>query len=271
MVAQQPRLCGVLLVDWPQHEKYNELMHGNRNRRLRGLGILYEDGELIAVDKAHGILTEQTVKREKFTALDALTDYIRKGQSRSSKRLYLVHRLDRDTSGVLLFAKSEKAMDFLKEVWHTEVEKRYLAVVCGRLTQEEGEIRSFLYEDKDLFVRSIAKENIKDVPPQYLGRLKEARTLFRKLDQSARHTLLEATLPTGRRNQIRVHFASMGHPVLGDPKYGTENAPSAERMCLHSSSLSFPHPATKKRIVLKAETPHLFMKLFPSLERYHDK
>ena len=201
--------------------------------------ILYEDRDLVVVDKPAGMLTTHTrlegraAREAQLTAENCLNDYLRKGQARSRLRVWLVHRLDRETSGVMMFAKSEEVAEHFRADWAKLTEKTYLADVEGELAEESGEFRSFLKEDADGYrVRSVKKGT---------PGAKEAVTRWRRLGVGKGFTQVEATLVSGRKNQIRVHFAEAGHPVVGDVKYG---APRADRLHLHSHRLAFIHPRT---------------------------
>ncbi|HEY6010878.1 MAG TPA: RNA pseudouridine synthase, partial [Nitrospirota bacterium] len=181
------------------------------------------------------------------------TEYIRKGCGRCRKQLFVVHRLDRDTSGVLIFAKSEETMERLKARWK-DTEKKYLAIVHGSLEKKTDTITSYLAEDEDYIVYS-TKDSTK-------GKL--AQTVYRVLKEQKGLSLLEVTLLTGRKNQIRVHMAGIGHPIAGDTKYGKEND-RLPRMALHARSISFEHPFSGKRLSFESEVPELFIKLFGRL------
>jgi tRNA pseudouridine32 synthase/23S rRNA pseudouridine746 synthase/23S rRNA pseudouridine1911/1915/1917 synthase len=211
------------------------------NKHLpKGLKILYEDKDLLVVDKPAGLLSVATATNKTRTAYCILTDYLRKGYSKSRNRLFTVHRLDQWTSGVLVFAKSEEIKLRLQDNWK-ETEKKYLAVVHGRLPKKEGVITSYLAENKAFVVYSTND-------PQK-GKL--ARTAYKVLKETHSFSLLEVTLLTGRKNQIRVHFADKGHPVVGDRKYG-KAGDNFRRLALHSKSISFKHPATGRQLTLQA-------------------
>ncbi|MBN1142055.1 MAG: RluA family pseudouridine synthase [Deltaproteobacteria bacterium] len=223
-------------------------------RRLpHGLVILYEDRELMVVDKPAGLLTVATVHEKSRTVHSILTEYFRAGCGKSRKRLFIVHRLDRDTSGLLLFAKSEEAMYRLKANW-PQTEKKYLAVVHG-VCEPSGTITSRLAEDEDYFVFSTSEDG--------QGRL--ARTDYCLLKVKRNLSLLEVVLLTGRKNQIRVHLAEIGHPIVGDTKYGKKDD-LEPRMALHARFLSFPHPFSGRRLSFEAPAPEFFSRLMGSLE-----
>lgn len=202
--------------------------------------ILYEDDELIVIDKPVGLLTTHTrlhgrhARETQPTAENFLNDYVRKGQRKSRKRIWLVHRLDRETSGVMMFAKTEEVAERFRADWNALTVKTYLARVAGVPAEDGGVFESYLAEDADGYkVRSVPK------PARRLGAkmskpAKLARTEWRKLSVEDGTTLVEVLLKSGRKNQIRVHFSEAGHPVVGDVKYG---GPAASRMYLHAWKL----------------------------------
>ncbi len=220
-----------------------------RPHRGGGLTILYEDNDILAIDKPAGLLTIATATEKTQTAYFMLTDYVRNGSARSRARLFIVHRLDRETSGVLLFAKTFESKTKLQEGWAT-TEKHYLAIVQGRPTKKADTITSYLTENKAHRVYSTGNSRT--------GRL--ASTAYRVLQEGKGMTLLDVHLLTGRKNQIRVHLADIGHPVVGDKKYGDAKGPRA-RLALHARSLSFVHPVSGERMTLTAPTPVLFSKI----------
>jgi RluA family pseudouridine synthase len=224
-----------------------------RNRHLpKGLEILYEDKDILVVDKPAGLLTVSTETQKEKTVYYALTDYVRKGCAKSRNRIFIVHRLDQWTSGVLVFAKSEEVKLALQAQWK-DTEKKYLAVVHGRLKKKEGTITSYLAENKAYVVYSTT-----DVTK---GKL--ARTAYKVLKESKQFSLLEIKLLTGRKNQIRVHLADEGHPVVGDRKYG-KIKDEYRRLSLHSKSISFKHPTSGKQMTFEAKVPAYFSKLLES-------
>lgn len=215
----------------------------------KGITVLYEDRDIIVVDKVHGLLTVGNEKERENTVYYRLNNYVRKGNQKSRNRVFVVHRLDRDTSGILVFAKSEKAKRFLQEEW-SNFKKHYLTVVHGNFEEKEGEISTYLKENKVHKVYSV-KDPSKG---------KEAKTGYCVLEENRRYSLVEVDLITGRKNQIRVHFSEAGHPVVGDKKYG-EIQKGFKRLALHSSSLSIKHPFTKEEMTFKAKTPSYFKEL----------
>jgi RluA family pseudouridine synthase len=200
-----------------------------KQRQPGGMVILHEDKEILVVVKPAGLLTIGCERDKTRTAHFLLNDYVRKGDPKSRNRVYVVHRLDQDTSGLLLFAKSEAAKIFLQEHWE-QTEKHYLAIVHGRLPAREGTISTCLTENAAQRVYSTAAA----------GQGKLARTAYRVVQEVGDLSLLDIHLLTGRKHQIRVHFAELGHPVVGDRKYGRDDG--ARRLALHACSISFTHP-----------------------------
>lgn len=211
-----------------------------------GLEILHEDRDIIVVSKSAGLLTMGTGRDGGRTAHAALMDYVRKGNPKSRQRVFIVHRLDRDTSGALVFARTEEAKLTLQENWAT-AEKVYLALVDGHPDPSEGTISSHLAENTARRVYSTNKPN--------QGRL--AHTRYKLLKTVGTRSLLEITLLTGRKNQIRVHLADRGWPIVGDSKYG-HKIRRAKRLALHSHTLSFDHPYSGERLSFTAPVPDSF-------------
>jgi tRNA pseudouridine32 synthase/23S rRNA pseudouridine746 synthase/23S rRNA pseudouridine1911/1915/1917 synthase len=220
----------------------------SKRRLPRGLAILYEDRDILVADKPAGLLTISTETEKTKTAYYILTDYVRKGCAKSRSRIFIVHRLDRETSGVVVFAKSEEAKLRLQGQWK-DTEKKYLAVVYGRPANKAGIISSYLAENKAHVVYST----------QDAAKGKFAQTGYKVIKETGPFSLLEISLLTGRKNQIRVHLADMGHPVVGDRKYGKGND-SYKRLALHSKSISLNHPISGKRLTFESEMP-VYLKL----------
>jgi len=215
----------------------------------KGLSILYEDRDIVVVDKISGLLTIATDKIKDKTAHYLLNNYVRKGVDKSKNRVYIVHRLDRDTSGVLVFAKSESAKSYLQSEWQ-KFSKKYYAVVNGSFEEKEGIISSYLVENKMHKMYS-TKDTKK-------GKL--AKTGYKVLKESSKYSFVEIDLLTGRRNQIRVHFADMGCPVAGDSMYGTKER-HIKRLTLHAASITILHPHTKEKMTFEAKVPIYFKSL----------
>ena len=214
-----------------------------------GFEILYEDRDIIVGHKAVGFLTVAALYEKERTIHNALNQYVRKGEARSRKCVYVVHRLDRETSGVLMFAKTEEAKDFLKDNWKA-FEKTYYAVVDGKMAQKSDTITSYLTEDEEYNIHSSQDDRE--------GKL--AHTAYTVIKETATYSLLKINLLTGRKNQIRVHLADKGHPVVGDTKYG-HNKKRYERLALHSQSISFIHPFSQKSLTIETALPEFFKKL----------
>lgn len=213
--------------------------------------ILYEDGELIAINKPAGLLSVAADAQRTATAWRQVTDYLRIRDKRA--RAHVVHRLDRDTSGVLLFAKNEKLKLALQERWNDLVSCRgYQAVVAGRPPRDEGTVRTWLLENRAHIVYSAPKSK---------GG-KEAVTRYRVVESRKGFTLLDVEIDTGRKNQIRVHMADLGCPVAGDKKYGN-GADPLRRLGLHAGRLVLTHPVTGKELSFAAPLPQEFKRLFP--------
>ena len=217
-----------------------------RKHQPMGLEILHEDRDILVVNKAAGLLTMGTGRDEGRTAYAALTDYVRKGNPKSPHRVFIVHRLDRDTSGVLVFARTPQAKQSLQENWEN-TEKIYLAYVEGHPPQDEGTITSYLAENS---ARRVYSTNDPSA-----GKL--ARTSYRVLKKEGPRTLLRIALLTGRKNQIRVHLADIGCPIVGDAKYGRA-ARTSKRLALHALELSFDHPYHGRRMTFEAPIPPSF-------------
>jgi len=215
----------------------------------QGLVILHEDREILVVDKPAGLLTIGTERDRTHTAYYILTDYVRKGCARSRNRVFIVHRLDRETSGVLVFAKSEEAKVRLQGAW-CDTEKKYLAVVHGQCRKSAETITTFLAENQALVMYSTTDP----------AKGKLSHTAYQVLKQTKRFALLEVSLLTGRKNQIRVHLADIGHPIVGDRKYGNVKE-SYANLALHAQSLSFAHPFSGQRLTFAAKVPEYFHKL----------
>lgn len=216
----------------------------------RGLTVIYEDKDVIVVEKPSGLLTIGTDRDKSRTVHTILNEYVRKGDPRSRNRIYIVHRLDRETSGILVLAKSEPVKISLQENWQ-ESDKRYLTVVHGILEPKTGTISSYLAENSAFTVYS--------TPDATLGKL--SHTEYTVLKEARGLTLLEIHLLTGRKHQIRVHLSEKGHPVAGDKRYGTGND-GFGTLALHTRSLSFTHPVSGKRMIFETGLPDFVTRLF---------
>lgn len=214
----------------------------------KGLTILYEDPEIIVVNKIEGLLTIGTERERSRTAQARLNDYVKKGNRQSRNRVFIVHRLDRDTSGILIFAKNEKAKRYLQDNWKN-FSKKYVTVVHGMLKEKEGVIASYLAQNKMFRMYSVKNPD----------KGKYSKTGYKVIKESHRFSLLEIKLFTGRKNQIRVHLSEKGHPVVGDKIYGADRG--IKRLALHSISLTISHPSTKEEMSFETEIPHFFKSL----------
>lgn len=210
--------------------------------------IVYEDDSLIVAEKAAGLLTMSTGKPGEVTAYSILTEYVKNkenaGRTGGSPRIFIVHRLDRDTSGLLLFAKDRETQEALQENWNDNIiERKYAAVVEGHLSPAEGTITTWLKEHP---------KSLKMISDPYDNGGRKAVTHYRTVRRNAGYSLVEFELATGRKNQIRIHASDMGCPIAGDYKYGASTDPIG-RLALHARTISFRHPFTGK--VMRFETP----------------
>ena len=210
--------------------------------------LVYEDDDVIVINKGYGILSVRTnpMKREEC-AYDIVRDYIKDVNPRN--RLYVVHRLDRDTSGLMMFTKTEESQQVLRHNWNNMIlERLYVAVLEGYLEEDKGYVKSRLAENSQFVVYST------DVPGE--GRL--AVTHYEVMERGHGYTLAQFSLDTGRKNQIRVHASDLGHPIAGDRKYGASTSP-IHRLALHAMTLRFAHPVTRKDMNFQTPIPAAFI------------
>ena len=220
-----------------------------RGFKSRYVKIVYEDHWLIVVEKNVGILS-MAAGHSSLNVKSVLDDYFHR--SRQKCRAHVVHRLDRDTSGLMVFAKDIDTEQLMEHHWHQMVyDRRYVAVLSGEVVEEGGTIANWLKDNKAYVTYSSPVDN---------GG-KYAVTHFHVLDRTTDHSLVEFRLETGRKNQIRVHAADMGHPVCGDTKYGNGDDP-LHRLCLHAWLLCFNHPVTGKPMEFETPVPTAFKRLF---------
>lgn len=211
--------------------------------------LVYEDNDIIVINKGSGILSVSTDNVKDGTAYSILRDYLKKKDPRLM--LFVVHRLDRDTSGLMMFAKNVEAKEAMQHNWNNMVlGRRYVAVVEGKVEQEEGVVKSYLAETSQFEVYSTQN------PDE--GQL--AITRFKRLQCNNGYSLMELSLDTGRKNQIRVHMKDLGHPIVGDRKYGAKASP-IHRLGLHARTLHFAHPVTKKEMLFETPIPSRFLSL----------
>lgn len=216
------------------------------NPRLK---VVFEDEYLLVVDKGYGLLSVATDKIRDKTAFRILSDYLKENDP--AAKLFVVHRLDRDTSGLLMYAKSEKIQSMLQRSWNELVtDRRYAAVIAGQMDPAEGEITSYLAENSAHQVYST------DDPQK--GRY--AHTRYETLQSNGKYSLLSLQLETGRKNQIRVHLSEKGHPIAGDRRYGSHDNP-AGRLALHAYRLQFVHPVTRRELTFESPVPSKFRKI----------
>lgn len=216
------------------------------NRRLK---IVYEDDDILVVNKGYGLLSMGNDKVKDGTAYSILKDYLKRKDPRN--KIFIIHRLDRDTSGLMMFAKNEKAKEAMQHNWNNMVlNRKYVTVVEGDVEEPHGVVRSYLGETSQFEVFST------DDPSQ--GKL--AVTHWTRLKEGSEYSLLEVELDTGRKNQIRVHMKDIGHPISGDRKYGAEASP-IHRLALHARTLRFIHPVTRREMLFETPVPSSFIRL----------
>ena len=215
------------------------------------LKIMFEDQDIIVVDKKEGLLTVSTGVADETTAFSILKNYVKKASP--SNRIFVVHRIDRETSGILVFAKTREIQLAMQEHWHRVVTQRvYVALVDGKVEKESDTIISWLTENqKSLKIHSSQTDNGGQ----------QAITHYKCIKRNEQFSLLEVELETGRKNQIRVHMQEIGHPIVGDKKYGSYTSPIG-RMGLHARKLSFIHPMTLEEIHFETPVPRNFLHLF---------
>lgn len=216
---------------------------------LNGVKIIYEDDAVIVIEKAAGLLSVATDSGVERNAHGIVTDFIRRQTPKT--KVLIVHRLDRDTSGVMMFVKEKDLQRQLRQNWRESIEtRRYAAVVEGVVAKDRDTIVSWLHGTDTLRTYSGDKEG---------GQ--KAVSHYEVLKRSAGYSLVEVELETGRKNQIRVHMSDLGHPVAGDTKYGAKGDP-LRRLGLHAKVLAFTHPVSGKEMSFEAETPPEFLRLF---------
>lgn len=232
----------VVVIDWKK----------NRNDKTpKGIRIVFEDNDIIAVEKESGILSISTdSKKKERTVYSLLMDYV-KGRNQKD-RVFIVHRLDKDTSGIMIFAKNEKIKEELQTNWKNLVEEReYAVIVEGKIKEKSGQVKSFLKENKAFVTYSVKDDKTG-------GKL--AITNFKVEKIKGKYTYLKASLETGRKNQIRVHMSDLGHPVIGDKKYGSQSNP-LKRLGLHAHTLKLVHPVTNEKLTFISELPVEFKRI----------
>lgn len=233
--------------------KYNyELNIGDvveiREKVAKNIDIIYEDKDIIVINKPSGLLTVATEKEKNKTAYHLVMEYLKK--KNKNNRIFIIHRLDRDTSGIIMFAKNERAKHLYQDNWNDIVKKRcYYAVIDGKMENKEGTIKSYLKENGNMVY------SVKDRS----GKL--AITEYKVLKERKNISLLDINLKTGRKNQIRVHMKENKTPILGDLKYG-EKSKLINRLALHAYKLELVNPVTKKLLTFEINMPNEFKMLF---------
>jgi 23S rRNA pseudouridine1911/1915/1917 synthase len=213
----------------------------NHEFRHPMLKLVYEDAYLLVVEKKEGLLSVATERQKERTAQHILQDYVRR--THRQNRVFVVHRLDRETSGLMMYAKDEQTQRTLRDNWHNiVVDRRYVTVVQGEMEKDADTVRSWL-TDHTFYVSSSLTDD---------GG-KEAITHYKTIKRANGYSLVELQLETGRKNQIRVHMSDLGHPVVGDSRYGSEIDPIG-RLALHAFKLCFYHPVTGE--LMEFETPY---------------
>ncbi len=233
--------------------KYNyELNAGDvveiREKVAKNIDIIYEDKDIIVINKPSGLLTVATEKEKNKTAYHLVMEYLKK--KNKNNRIFIIHRLDKDTSGIIMFAKNERAKHLYQDNWNDIVKKRcYYAVIDGKMENKEGTIKSYLKENGNMVY------SVKDRS----GKL--AITEYKVLKERKNISLLDINLKTGRKNQIRVHMKENKTPILGDLKYG-EKSKLINRLALHAYKLELINPVTKKLLTFEINMPNEFKTLF---------
>ena len=215
-------------------------------KKKEKLDIIYEDKYIIVINKPSNLLTIGTEKDRENNLYRKVSNYVKK--QHKSNKIFIVHRLDKYTSGIILFAKSEKIKNILQRDW--ENSKRYYVALVEGIVKKSGTIKNWLRETKTLYTYSSNTKND--------GKL--AITKYKPLKNNNQYTLLDIEILTGRKNQIRVHMKDIGHSIVGDKKYGSTKNP-IRRMCLHATYLSLNHPITNKKIEFNSKYPNIFENL----------
>ncbi len=221
----------------------NKRVTATKGNRVK---IIFENDEIVVINKPAGLLTIATEKEKEHTAYRLVNEHVQHNDKKA--RIFIVHRLDQDTSGVLMFSKSAELANAFQQDWNDLVEKRgYYAIVKGILPENDGKIKSYLYKSKTNEMYSGHKTKT--------GKFAETHYKVNKV--GSEYSLVDINILTGRKNQIRVHFKDLGFPLVGDKKYGGEKSP-INRLCLHAYELKLKHPLSKKPLSFKAPLPKEF-------------
>ena len=249
----------MVLVNNNVQTRYDFLVHKTdtieiRETKIRvskiksNLNIIYEDDDIIVINKPAGLLTIATSKEKEYTLYHFVMNYVKEKDKHN--KIFIIHRLDKETSGIVIFAKNQKTKNLFQKDWEKNVITRgYYAVVEGSLKEKEGTIKSYLTENSEYMVYSTTKKE---------GKI--AVTKYKVLKENKNYSLLDINILTGRKNQIRVHFKENGNTIVGDKKYGSNNN-SINRMALHAYKLELIDPRNNKRISFKIPMPTVFNKL----------
>jgi 23S rRNA pseudouridine1911/1915/1917 synthase len=217
----------------------------------KGLEIVHEDKDIIVINKEAGLLSMANNKEKNKTAYALLSAHVKKANA--DNKVYIVHRLDRETSGLILFAKNEEIKEKLQENWNDTIQERtYIAVVEGKMEQSSGTITSYLVESEVSMIVHSSQNPKKG---------KKAITHYKTIASKKGYSMLKVNLETGRKNQIRVHMQDLKHPVIGDKKYGSTTSP-IERLGLHAQVLAFTHPVTGRLVRYESPIPKKFQGMF---------
>lgn len=209
------------------------------------LDIVFEDKSILVVNKPSGLLTISTENEKEKTLFHKVFTYLK--QKNKNNKVFIVHRLDKDTSGLVVFAKSEQVKRLLQEQWeNNSVERKYYAIVHGVVEKKQDTIVSYLKETKTLYTYSSKVKNDG----------KKAVTNYKKISDNGQYSYLDISISTGRKNQIRVHMQDINHPIVGDRKYGIKD--NSRKMLLHAYHLTITHPITKQKLVLTSKEPKVY-------------
>ncbi len=219
-------------------------------KKKKKLDIIYEDKEILVINKPSGILTVSTIKEKEKTLFHEVSDYVKKSNPKA--KVFIINRLDKDTSGIVMFAKNENVKYMYQNNWNNIVlQRRYVAVVNGVLENKNDVIKSYLKENKALFVYS--SNDRKN------GKL--AITNYKVIKENSNYSMLDIAIETGRKNQIRVHMKDINHPIVGDFKYGISNK-GVKRLMLHANKLVVLNPKTNKKMEFISNIPRCFELFF---------
>ena len=251
----------MVLVNNKVQTRYDYLVHKTDKIEIRetkikvskiknDLNIIYEDDDILVVNKPHGLLSIATKEEKEYTLYHFVSSYLK--EKNKNNKVFIIHRLDKDTSGIVIFAKNQKTKNLFQNNWDSIVrERKYYAVVNGNLENKEGTIKNYLVEnDKSFMVYSTKNKNE--------GKL--SITDYKVLKENKDYSLLDINIKTGRKNQIRVSFKDLGNPIVGDKKYG-DGKSLIKRMALHQYKIELIDPRNNKKIIFKTEMPTSFKKL----------